>query len=372
MAEPKVDAAPELLAAAAAVDGTLRLLRFEGESGVGEVVVADGITAETLNRQVVDLFERVDTAVPPLVAAILLAERAPDAGALSSVGLGATVRPLGEDANGDDLLEASRQQPESATKPAIHGEASATTMAAATAVNDWSPYFPADWRAEGFNMNRCTNYSGGVCHTSIQVASLIQNVRWMDDHRPDLWPSDRFGLEFGVSLKNYSFCDDDPGYTPGYWLNPDYYEWATGVPASAVPYLDTNRFSDACESLSHDLGVRYPHGLVAGATYGFTLTTERNVYNHSSTYDAAFQAVYDDCSDLGLSPSTDCMGLTNPPFPWGQRSATVVNVARYFSFPKCARMHDKWSAPIEWANGGRILLPAPLDYYDRCFSNAWY
>ncbi|MGA1829029.1 hypothetical protein [Microbacterium sp.] len=362
----------DLLEAAEAVSGTLQLLRFEGEEGVGEMVVAEGISAEELDRQAVDLFERVGTTVPAVASAIILSEAPLDAADLAAAGLAGTVQLLEQETDGFDLLTEASAESESDSAVSRGASESPAVAAVAAVVNDWSPYFPADWRAEGFNMNRCTNYSGGTCHSTIQAASLSQSVRWMDDHRPNLWPSSRFGLEFGVALKNYSFCDADPAYTPGYWLNPDYYEWSTGVPASAVPYLDTNRLSDACGSMSHELGVRYPSGLIAGATYGFTVTTKRNIYNSSSTYDASFQAVYDNCTDLGVGTSTDCMGLTNPSFPWGQRSATVVNTSRYFSFPKCARMHDKWTAPIQWANGGSVLMPAPLNYYDSCFSNSWY
>lgn len=371
--EPGRGSAPveKLLKAADLVEGKLHRLRFEGEEGVGEVVVADGIDPEHLSRQAVDLFNQVNADVPPIVAAIVLSDGSLDDRVLTAAGVNAAVRPVAIDEHLQSALADHAIVSDDSSEAGNAQDAVGLNAATTTVVNDWSAYFPADWRAEGYNMNRCTNYSGGVCHSSIQAARLTQNVRWMDDHNPGLWPSNRFGLEFGVALKNYSFCDENPGYTPGYWLNPDYDEWATGVPASAVPYLDTNRLSDACENLSHELGVRYPGGLYAGATYGFTLTTKRNVYTSSSTYDASFQAVYDNCTDLGLGASTDCMGLTNPSFPWGQRSATVVNTTRYFSFPKCARMHDKWNAPVQWSNGGSILMPAPLSYYDTCFSNSW-
>lgn len=98
--ESSEDVTSELLDAAAAVDGTLRLVRFEGESGVGEIVVADGISAGELDRQAVELFRRVDAAVPPVVAAVVVTEQTMDAGVLSQSGLTATVHALDEGADG--------------------------------------------------------------------------------------------------------------------------------------------------------------------------------------------------------------------------------------------------------------------------------
>lgn len=246
------------------------------------------------------------------------------------------------------------------------------------AVNDWPSYFPSDWRAEGFNINRCTNYSNGTCHSTMPVAVLSQQISWMGDHTPSAWPSSDWGLEFGVALYNFNRCPNENtvNYGEQWWLNytpiDGYINWTSGFPSFDDAYLDDNRLFDACGLLSHELGVRYPSNLVAGASYGFTLSAPRNTARPSSTFSAAFQAVHDDC--IGdWAHRTDCMGLWNVAWPYsGAQSATVVNVSRYLSLPGCARMHDKWTDPITFGNGTSRLLPAPLNYYDTCFSNDWY
>lgn len=350
----------DLIAVASSIGGTLITVRFEGPQGVGELAVTSGDNAEVLEATAVELFAAVNSVVPPVAGGIVIVSTPLSGGQISVAGVTATATQV------EDTTPMS-------SKSFSPNAQSKSNTEASTVPNDWSSWFPSDWRAEARTVNRCTNYSStqGRCSSTVQLASLNQTIMWTGGNSPTVWPSTSWGFEFGVDLKNYSLCNSSPSSTPGWWLNPSYYEWATNVPASAKPYLDNNRLFDPCESMSHELGIRYPGVLTAGASYIFNASTQRNTYRSSSTYSAQFQIVHDDCL-LGQNP-TDCMGLNqNIAFPYaGDQSETVVNINRYLSFPNCARMHDSWSAPVNWSNGTSKLMPAPLNYYDSCLGNDW-
>lgn len=336
---------------------------FDGESGKGRVVVLDGDTNETIEWHANELFDSVNAEVPPITGGLVHSDTPIATGAIEVDGAAMTVTQV-------DMPKSPTPTQGAAIPPAGQPGDSSRQMETSAVVNDWSSWFPSDWRAEGWNMNRCTNFSNGVCKTKIQLASLKQTIQWSDGHSPALWPSTEWGFEFGVSLSNYSFCDDDPDYTPGYWLNPGYYEWATDVNASA--YLDDNRAFDTCGRMSQEMGIRSPERLFPGNTYTFVISAPRNQYRTESAYSAQFQAVHDDCYGP-WDYYTDCMGLNqNVAWPFGgHQSETVVNVTRFFQFPRCARMHDKWKDPVEWGNGSAKQMPAPLNYSDSCFANDW-
>ncbi|MFB2598050.1 hypothetical protein ACEXQE_09685 [Herbiconiux sp. P17] len=341
---------------AATLGSTLVAVKFDGDAGVGQVVLVKGETLETFETHAAALFETVNADVPPIVGGVV-----ESAQPITE----ATV----EAARGTFDVEA---MPEPQSSADIEQAAEATSGALAAAVsNDWSPYFPSDWRAEAVNLNRCTWRYNGDCWEWLQLATLTQSITWSDDHSPSLWPSSEWGFEFGVALHNYSYCDDNPDYAQGYWLNAGLYEWGTNMGGANV-YADDNRAFDDCGVLSHELGVRSPQNLTAGYQYAWTVAAPRNPDRPDNSYSAQFQAVHDDC--IGdWSNYADCMGLNqNITWPFGgDRSETVINIDRGFLFPKCSRMHDKWSAPRQWSNGGAILMPAPLNYYDTCFSNDW-
>lgn len=355
----------DILEAASSIEGTVNAVRFEGEQGVGELFVASDDTAEVIEAAAIDLFASVNSDVPPIAGGIVSTATPMTDDEAAVFGAIATVTRI-EDS------EPLQSSPKS-SKSGSSSSQNRSNAQASTIPNDWSPWFPSDWRAEARTVNRCTNYSSaqGRCLSTIQLASLNQTITWSGSNSPAAWPNSSWGFEFGVDLKNYTLCNSSPSSTPGWWLNPSYYEWATNVPAAAKPYLDKNRLFDPCESMSHELGIRYPGLLTSGASYIFNASTQRNVYRSSSTYSAQFQAVHDDC--LAGQNLTDCMGLNqNVAFPYaGDQSETVVNINRYLSFPNCVRMHDSWSAPISWGNGSSRLMPAPLNYYDSCLSNDW-
>ena len=344
--------------------GTVRAVTYSGESGSGRLTPAPGESAQALAERAADMFADAGTVAPPISGA-LIDTASPVPEAASARGLDVTASELG----GPTAHRADRS-------------ATATDQldaANVTVVNDWPSYFPSDWRAEGYNGLRCTRFVNNTCQSRIQVAKLIQSVSWMDDHTPASWPSQDWGLEFGVALYNPNRCPNDNtvNYGQKWWLNAQYTvvdgypEWTSNLPGIADAYLDDNRLFDPCSTLSHELGVRYPGYLTAGASYIFTVSSPRYTPNPTSTFSAAFQAVHDDCFG-DWANRTDCMGLFNIAWPYsGAQSATVVNATRNLSFPNCVRMHDKWAAPLTFANGTSRLMPAPLSYYDTCFSNDW-
>lgn len=360
-----------------ALGAELKAISFSGAAGMGELSVLETDTPETLEYEAEALFRSVNADVPPVIGATIEAARPLGGARVDVEGITATIVEAPEPA-----LSQERTFPSNSSR--LPGEElsvdTSPSSLSASVVNDWPRWFPSDWRAEGYNLNRCTHLSNGTCVGSQRVAALTQSVVWMDDHTPTAWPSPDWGLEFGVALYNYSRCPNSTtvNYGEKWWLNPDYVDWSTNLLESASPgaeiqevYLDDNRWFDDCAVLTHEIGVRRPASLTAGYTYSFTVRAPRNTMSPDSSFSAAFQAVHDDC--IGeWSNRSDCMGLWNTPWPYsGPQAVTVVNASRHLLFPNCHRMHDKWDAPLSWVNGGNRFMPAPLNYWDTCFYNDW-
>ncbi|TXK18591.1 hypothetical protein [Homoserinibacter sp. GY 40078] len=380
----------QLKEAASVVGVELRTVIFEGEEGVGQLMVVDGDTAETLESRAQQLFLDVDAEVPPIAGALVAAPTSLHEGAIM---IGATSVELHRGSS--TARTTATPSTASIDLPPVGGARFTNWGGYVPHVtngwpgwlsqNDWDAYFPFTYRAEGFNINRCVQLVAGECLQTAKRAVLTQSIIWTGGSHTAYWPdSQNWGFEFGSAMYNYSLCGGagSPTFTPGWWLNPVYAEWSTNVPSDAMPYQDVNREFDDCQTTTHELGIRYPSLLVAGAEYIYSVSSARNMYRPSSTYSASFQAVHDDCPpNTARDWLTHCMGLNELiDFPYGRQSATVINASNDFTFPGCARMYAGWAHPLSWFNGNYQEVPVPmgapydpsdLSFYDGCFSNDW-
>ena len=376
----------ELMEAATLVGAELRTVVFEGQSGVGQLVVIEGDTEDTVADRAAELFADASTAVPSLTGGLVVAQQPLPA----TVNVDGTSLTLTQDSTAEGVAAPRAMTPAAPSPGGIRysnwdGYKVTKGWPGYSATNEWDAYFPFTYRSEGWNQNRCTLLVNNICQRTTQRSQLIQSIMWTGGSHPYYWPAeDEWGFEFGSAMYNYSLCGSvsDPLYAPGWWLNPDYAEWATNVPLEAQPYQDVNRQFDECQTTTHELGIRYPTLLGGGTEYLYVVSSPRNSYRYNSTYSAAFQAVHNDCpAGTARDWLTHCMGLNElVNFPYGQQSATVINASRYFTFPNCARMYSGWASPIQWFSGQSKEMPLPMQtpwetttssFYDRCFSNDW-
>jgi len=374
-----------LESAATEIGAELRTITFEGETGVGQLVVLEGDTTESVTARATQLFAGASTQVPPIVGGLVYSDHQ-ISGLLETEG---------------NLLKISQDSviSESYNSTLLHslppiggvryshwdGYKKIKGWPGYSSANDWDAYFPFTYRIEGYNINRCTVLVSQVCLSTAPYAALAQSIKWDGGSHNWYWPEEEnWGFEFGAALYNYTLCGSvsDPNFSPGWWLNPTYIEWATNVPIDAAPYQDVNREFDECQTTTHELGIRYPTRLIAGYEYIYYVNSARNSHRTSSTYSSAFQAVHNDCPPgTARDWLTHCMGLNEwVNFPHGSQSATVINAANYFTLPGCARMYAGWSKPLRWFNGQYKEMPWPMDapfadpslsFFDGCFTNDW-
>lgn len=371
----------ELEAAAVLVGAELQTVIFEGDTGVGQLAVADEDTAETVASRASQIFADADTATPPITGGLVTTKQSvPD-----EVVIGDATLTLSQEAvTGTSPISSVALPPAGGSRfRTWEGYQPIKGWPGYNAVNEWAEYFPFTYRYEAFNLNRCTRLVSGVCQATAPWAKLIQTIEWTGGSHNYYWPDEaEWGFEFGSAMYNYSLCGPVGSTSPGWWLNPVYTDWATNVPIDAQPYQDVNREFDTCGTTTHELGIRYPSFLIAGAEYSYVVSAARNVYRSSSTVSAAFQAVHNDCPPgTARDWLTHCMGLNEfIAFPHGQQSATVINVSRNFVMPGCARMYAGWERPLQWFNGHSKEVPVAMDafwdppnasFFDNCFYNDW-
>ncbi|WP_147305467.1 hypothetical protein [Subtercola boreus] len=370
----------ELMAAASLVDSDIKTVVYEGDGGVGQLVLIEGDTSTTVLERADELFASAKTDTPPLTGGLVVASHPLPA----EVATDTSTFSISQDSTDPS---AARQAPAAAALPAPDGPRyvnwdgykAIKGWPGYNSVNEWEGFYPFSYRGEGFNLNRCVQLVNGTCQRTTPRANLVQSIVWTGGSHVAYWPDEpNWGFEFGASVYNYAACG-----VAGFWLNPAYAEWATNVPVAAQPYQDTNRLFDDCSSMSHEMGIRYPHQLIAGAEYVYSLSTERNPSRSSSVFSAAFQAVHNDCLPGTIRERlTDCMGLSGDSyaFPYGDQSETVVNSSRNLTLPGCTRMYSGWARPLRFANGGAMEVPTPMtapfgspsaSSWDTCFSNDW-
>lgn len=179
----------------------------------------------------------------------------------------------------------------------------------------------------------------------------------------------RGGLEVGIDLYNGDVCGPDSPASDDWWAGLDNYEWVASVLESAEPYLDDNRLFDDCSRNSESFGIGHPERIPAGAYgYQFDIAARPGYFVHQSPYAASMQIVKNNCG--GGRADTDCMVLMRPTYPYGPQTEILVNRSRGGTVPSCARMPDKWTAPVLWANDSYSpVLPSPLNYSDYCERN---
>lgn len=247
----------------------------------------------------------------------------------------------------------------------------------AAAENVFEQYFPKTWKGEANNAYRCTSYAyvGGPCHATTPLSEMQQLIS-NDNHR---WPQSDWGLEVSLDLYNSAVCSGGTAndvYQPGWWAAPQTYQWVTNIPRYARPYLGDNRLFDDCTRLTQSFGIGWPWSLISGYEYSFFIATRNPNKVASSRFGAGFQAVSNDCDDIGRDPHTDCMGQnTSRVWRHGMQSQIVVNRNRSLTVPGCARMASGWSAPVYWRNGTRAYVPSGAggsgSYYDTCMPNVY-
>lgn len=334
-------------------------LRYAGPQGVGEYAMPKEASAEQISRDVSDLFSRIRVRVPPLrmVTGIVPATHGDPSRGLSTALAGHVDRVESRPATARSALKTRK------TGPPV-----------TSAVNDWPTYFPSFWRGEMNTVNRCVG-AGGSCEQRRRLATFNQGIKWGDNgHTPTAWPDPDWGLEVGVNLYAPQPCIFDPAGNPvnylGWWAKRDNYSWVTDLPSASAPYLDDNRASDECERLAVAFGVGYPRNVSGPAGYRYTFYIEQELgLQSASRMSADYQAVSNDCNNIGRAPDSDCMGLnTGRTFPYGVQSATLVASSRSWTVPACFAMRDQWAAPVTWANGSSKLMPSPLNYYDSCIT----
>jgi hypothetical protein len=343
--------------------GEITRIAYSGSAAQGATSVPEQASDGEIEALGEALFARVDRPVPPVIQ-------------IEFDTAGATVTParmLRGRRHVTDVRALDRAKPQQIL-PAVDSPSArqTRTLPAVSLPN----YFPTWWQDEARNELRCVSfqYVGGPCQSWLRLRAMNQTFAYVDSS-PTAWPDKDWGLEVDLSLWNDAVCSASTGagvYQPGWWADAGTYQWVTDIPASADPYLDDNRASDACQRLTQSFGVGSPWMLRKGATYTFYIATKD--YNHvpASVFSASFQATSNDCNNVWLSPNTNCMGLNfNRTWPYGSTDSPLVGKARGWTVPGCSRSRDGWSAPQYWANGARKLLPAPDSYYDTCLTNDW-
>ena len=182
-------------------------------------------------------------------------------------------------------------------------------------------------------------------------AVVLMTSSWTGDFfvgsRPSAMPTD-WGIELEVSLYNDDLGLSHPFCLPTdldeFWGVHDVNSWTLLVPNDPFggnygSYLDSQDASDPCSRNALAIGIGYPQNLPmsnVGRTIQTMIITDRGAVAESEM-GAYYQAVSNDCNDLGLAPNTNCMDLNGSrTFPGpGGKNLTIVNPTREWTVPNC-------------------------------------
>lgn len=184
-------------------------------------------------------------------------------------------------------------------------------------------------------------------------------------NHPRHMPSD-WGLEFDFSLFNddisgvHPFCP--PGTDDNFWAGRgtargEIRSWSvynSGYSTGDLGgYFDGNDASDPCSRLGLPIGIGYPDNINArspsSSSYELETTLRTDRGNQSaSLFEHLYDAVSNDCNNLGLPPDSDCMGLNdNRVFPGpGADEAYTLNRDRLYYAPACHSYLSGNSSPF--------------------------
>lgn len=181
-------------------------------------------------------------------------------------------------------------------------------------------------------------------------AVVLMTHSWDGDQftgaRPTAMPPD-WGIEMEVILWNDELNGVHPACASNeleeFWGVHDVNSWTVMVPGGQVAtygsYLDWQNLSDECGRNSLTIGIGLPRTLPV--TFGTDtiqtmINTDRGTANESvmSSY---YQAVSNDCNDIGQDPHTNCMDLNlNRTFPGpGGKVLPVLGKHREWTAPNC-------------------------------------
>lgn len=199
-----------------------------------------------------------------------------------------------------------------------------STAATATQQAIWAPNY-AETYAMGF---------ADLGYPDLAAIGTYSEWSYNSGRAPTNMPDD-WGMEIDVYLKNDELSGTRPncadGYLDQFWAakfdlpgEQSISSWeistSEGEPISlggsaghAEAYFDWEDASDSCSEQSFTIGIGNPHGMAtvqSGLAWGVntTIWTARGTAS-SSPMGGYYQAVSNDCNDLGIDADTTCMGL---------------------------------------------------------------
>lgn len=179
-------------------------------------------------------------------------------------------------------------------------------------------------------------------------------------HHTQLWPDD-WGLEIGPTMYNGDLseqprplCGFDGGdsdtdfFFETFSSSADDSSFFTvwNVPSEAEPYVDSEITFDACDENSLELGIGKPRELDNNVAYYAVAWMTRGT-KEDSLVGATMSAKTNDCNNLGLNASTECMGLNTGAVPeYIVPYELLLNRDRELTAPLAFKMTDYWDQPF--------------------------
>lgn len=309
------DAAAAVRGSGATVDG----YRFEDSWIVGEYYPSDALRPADFVR----LFDEYHGTEPQIVGYVL------------KKGTSAQRRAATTASALDGAVDLASARPTFEAPPAKHDRSAKLLSTAATATVEptaatatlaaiWAPNY-----AETYAMD-----FADLGYPEIAAIGTYSEWSYNSGRAPTNMPDD-WGMEIDVYLENHELTgvrgDCTAGYLDQFWAakydlpgeqSINSWEISTsegeaislgGSAGNAEAYYDWVDTSDPCSRQSFTIGIGNPHGMAtvqSGLAWGVnaTIWTARGT-EPSSPMGGTYQAVSNDCNDLGIDADSSCMGL---------------------------------------------------------------